>query len=120
MSIFDLYLLTRLFEIKETMAGLLALSGIATFGLGLLAYLNQGTKGNDRIAKYAKRSLIVFFIAGTVSILAPSERDAYVIMGGYYATNNEEIKQLPENIVNASNAFLKNYVEKTKTHDKQD
>ncbi len=47
----------------------------------------------------------------------PTNKDAYLIMGGYYATNyianSPTAKQLPDNILKAANSFLKEYAADT-------
>lgn len=45
-------------------------------------------------------------------IAIPSEKQLMFIAGGYFATNNEEAKKLPENVLKAVNNFLKNIQEK--------
>lgn len=38
--------------------------------------------------------------------ILPTEKQLYVIAGGYVATNTKDIAKLPDNVVKAANAWL--------------
>ena len=123
MTIMQLYLLTRLFEMKDTFLALIGPMAVLSVICMVIALVSSTESPNvsKTSKKYAKIfvSLLILSIVGNV--MAPSQKDAYVILGGYYATNNEEIKKLPENVVAASNAFLKEYTAKaTKEIEKEE
>ena len=112
MSILQLYLLTRLFELKDTLVPIIVIMSIASVIVFLASLIADTTEVRTKSRKYFRIFVSILTVAVLTNIAVPSQRDAYVILGGYYATNNEEIKKLPENIVAASNAFLKEYVAK--------
>ena len=62
-----------------------------------------------RAAAVSKRwwiALTVLVCSITVGVLAPTERQIAMIVGGYVATNIEGVEKLPANVVRAANAFL--------------
>jgi len=46
-------------------------------------------------------------------VLTPSEKQMMYMIGGYAATNVENIEKLPKTVVNAANKFLEQYTDKT-------
>mgnify|MGYP000641447084 FL=1 len=55
-----------------------------------------------------------FAIVLALSTLVPSEKALYYMIGGYYVTNVEGIKDLPPTAVKAANQFLNDYIEEKK------
>lgn len=60
-----------------------------------------------------KWSALPIFI-GVTSNLIPSEKQMMYMIGGYAATNVENIEKLPKNVVNAANKFLESYTDAEK------
>jgi hypothetical protein len=54
---------------------------------------------------------IFMWLAG---ILIPSEKQMMYLIGGYAATNVENIEKLPKNVVDAANKFLEDYTTQDK------
>ncbi len=59
-----------------------------------------------RVIKHTKWPLILALV---LLIAAPDRKDIYMILGGYYVTNSEQIKQLPDNVLGAVNTFMHEY-----------
>lgn len=60
--------------------------------------------------RYAKNLLICTIGIGFISIPFPSEKQLYMLAGGYVATNTKDIAKLPDNVVKAANAWLERTV----------
>lgn len=57
-----------------------------------------------------------------LNIIAPSEKQIYTVAGGYAATNDAELKKLPDNVLHVANDYLEKLqqnVEKEKPHTAQ-
>jgi hypothetical protein len=46
---------------------------------------------------------------GLLNVAAPDERSIAIILTGYYVTNNEEIKKLPDNVIGSINTLLEGF-----------
>lgn len=53
-----------------------------------------------------KKFLIVPALCLFMSAILPDEKQIAMIAGGYFATNNEEVKKLPDNVLGAVNSYL--------------
>lgn len=107
MTIFELYLLTLLPSLAAMFTSLTVLSVVLTFACFLFSQLHDKPLERESFAKLTKFCSKFFIIFLVTATLIPSERQIYVIAGGYVATNTEGVKELPENIVKATNDFLK-------------
>ena len=58
--------------------------------------------------------VVVPFIVMSLAMFIPSEKQMMYIIGGYAATNVENIEKLPKNVVNAANKFLESYTDTEK------
>lgn len=120
MQLWQLYLLTRL----DSFSDITMIFGlICTISLFLLILMHicsscseQGDynyKDNMAIKKgvtpYLKALIIIAPLLLLFHVLTPTKKDAFLIVGGYYLTNNQEVMQLPTNVALAANAFLKDY-----------
>lgn len=116
MTLFQLYLLTRMSHLHDffqainfafiLIGGILVAMGIVVFIVSQDLDDDEGPKMRGMVWEKIKASFWVAIIAGFLSTATPTNNDLYVMMGGYYATNNAEIKKLPDNIVGAVNKFL--------------
>ncbi len=111
MSLFEIYLLVKLTSFVTLLA-----VGAATFGLIAFIFLMWGTLVEDmtKITKWVKLFSITAIFLGTTATVFPTSKEAYMIFGGYYLTNNAQAQQLPENILEATNTFLKEYSQEFK------
>lgn len=55
-------------------------------------------------------AVVIVCVVTFVSALIPSKKDAMLIVGGYYATNIEDIAKLPPNVIKATNKFIEEYL----------
>ena len=132
MSLFTLYLLTRLEELKyffkDTIGLSMGLTVTCAIMFGIVCF--AGAINNDwdedgytnmrKITrKYFTRLSILTVFLMFFNVLVPNNKQAAFIVGGYYVTNNEDIKKLPNNIIAASNAFLSEYAGETKAATKE-
>lgn len=110
MSMFELYALFVLLPAIGTIGGTVSfISGVAICIL-CFVYMVSSEHELDQFGHKIKTTLRVFVPIFTVAILlslAPSERQVKFLAGGYVVTNVEGISELPENIVESANTFLK-------------
>src|SRR5579872_6900306 len=118
MSIPTLYFLTRLDSLH---AYLVFLSIAATCLLGALAFIlffcyveSAEDETIIMIHKGVKKCAWLAIILGLFTNMMPTNKDLAIILGGYYVTNSEEVKKLPNNVVHAMNDFLSQYADSTK------
>lgn len=52
---------------------------------------------------------VMSMLIGLPLSLLPDEKQIMLLTGGYVVTNTEGVNELPDNIVNAANNFLKDY-----------
>lgn len=110
---FQIYLLTTLLpNLKEGFILLLGLAGMAFFVsiVGFLFTFNTGTI-EEKCRKAGKYCLIFLAVIFPTYLALPSEKQAYLMVGGTYLTNAEAIKDLPEEAAKAANAWLKSVTE---------
>lgn len=109
MSIPVLY---ALFVLLPNLSQYLATAFIAAciaFGVTLVL---SGTVAMDdaatgkKILGYCKVFALIAAAIGGAAVFVPNETQIYTIAGGYYATNNAELKKLPDNVLKAANGYL--------------
>lgn len=112
MSFLSLYLITRVVALNEVAAIFLALSGVLSI-IFLVCYAVTTADGgnNSPQRSWFKYAVISFVASAIVVVLTPTNKDVAIILGGYYVSNSEEIKQLPDNVAKTANIFLKNYID---------
>jgi hypothetical protein len=91
-------------------------SGIVYFLNGDMAYGDQEKKANFFKAgrKAIKTGASICFPIIFLASFIPSSKQMMYMIGGYAATNVENIEKLPKNVVNAANKFLESYTDKEK------
>lgn len=120
MILFEIYLLTRLNPLIGYLhlASLASLICVVVFAFMCAINSDQRYDSEKYFFKLAESKLRTSIISCTLlsllSVVIPSQKDAVMIIGGYYATNSAQIRQLPENVLAATNAFLKEYAEPLK------
>lgn len=115
MSLTTLYFLTVLPNLGEFLSGIAAIGSLVM----LFAMVICGMATADGyFERYPLKGVIaswaILLVLGLTSALLPTERQLYIIAGGYFATNNEAMKELPDNLLNAVNDWLKVASEKAK------
>lgn len=125
MSLFQLYLITRLDNLSACFVFICCISAVMVIVSSVIALVNSDYDRYSSIDKQeqrlhllgkrmAKWASVVLILSSFIEIAVPDEKDVAMIIGGYYATNNEQIKQIPDNILAATNEFLKEYAKPLK------
>ncbi len=48
----------------------------------------------------------ILIISLIISSITPTDKQIYMVAGGYAATNDKELKKLPDNVLKAANSYL--------------
>ena len=101
MSMFELYLLTRL-------QPLLAVSivGMVVSSFLAYAYWMGCVQGVENARNPSRIWTGVAVICLLLTLLLPTTRSLAIIFAGHWATNSEEVAKLPDNVVKTINSFL--------------
>lgn len=113
MSLFALwFLITGVAGLKAWLPIAAGCSGVVAFAV----VFGWGTflEGKGGFPKVAKWCIIFTTIASLLGSILPTNKQLMWIVGAYVVTNNEQVKELPDNILRAANDFLKE-LHKTKT-----
>ncbi len=110
MSLFTIYLLTRLTAIAD-LALCLSIAAAAAILFCVLLIVIEDLK---ELTPWVKRLFITFCITSSIFVLLPSTKEAFMIIGGYALVNNEEVQKLPANVLGAANGFLEEYIQDAK------
>lgn len=135
MSIFKLWLLITVIPgLSQTSSFLaiffaLAMFVCAAFGIIIRDDLNYSFTPDSKKEKIRNRShylfslsnkfILPFVITLSATAFLPDRNQMLIIAGGYEATNNIQIKQLPDNAAKAINAWLDAITKASKTEDKK-
>ena len=124
MSVFEIYLLTRLaafYEQAHAPIGWLFASMIvcliAVFICKLLFHAdNKGEELTARLmeawfSKGAKVSMYLLAALWIIRALCPSGKDIAIILGLAWATNSEQASKLPDKVVTVINGYLDDYLD---------
>lgn len=116
MEIWQLYLLTVLPNL-QTFFGVISILGFTyslTTGVIILGtHSNYAGEVDKKTAtEWAKTMklrlcIVCVFIFGILGTLIPSQEQLLMIVGGYYVTNNKELKEMPNNLFEYINKKLK-------------
>ena len=111
MSLFELYALFVLVPALSSIGSTIMTISLILVGVGLFITLIAAAEGDfDEVVPYWKRGIKyigVPLVVGILLSLAPDEKQVKFLAGGYVVTNVEGIAELPENIVESANTFLK-------------
>jgi len=114
MSKFNLYLWTRLDNVKEALAGLIFLSTLAATLSGIACGLCVKAHSVEIAYNVLIISVIVGVMVTLLQILTPTSKDVALICGLETLTNNKELAKLPDNVIKATNNYLKGLQPKPK------
>lgn len=113
MSLFKLWFF---FTVVPNLGGLAAgvitasvfaiIAGIIIYAMGRDAYREAGATNVALGTRVFKTGLTTLVLASLLAVLAPSEKQMYLIAGGYVATNNAEVQKLPVAVLKSANAWL--------------
>ena len=89
-------------------------AGIIYFVSGDMTYGDSDKKTGlfESARKAIRTGAIICFPVILFSSFIPTSKQMMYMIGGYAATNVENIEKLPENVVNAANKFLEQYTDK--------
>jgi UDP-N-acetylmuramyl pentapeptide phosphotransferase/UDP-N-acetylglucosamine-1-phosphate transferase len=110
MSLLSLYLVSVLLNAATIIHPLLVfliILGVITLIIGSIAYADDYKETSSKVFSFTKKITLVICILLTLKVLVPTEKQMYLMAGAYVVTNNEQIKQLPDNMLGAANAWLK-------------
>lgn len=114
MDLSTLYWILILPNIKDAFiaASILMMLGImVTFIFGFLESEPSAKKWGLSKIKYLIPMVVI-------AALIPTNKQMMYMIGGYAATNVENIEKLPKNVVNAANKFLETYTEQKESKGK--
>lgn len=104
MSMFELYFLTILPSVKEAFSG----GGVTVLLLYACISVCLGMEG-----EYLHRSLwyrlgvpVTAFVMMFFASLIPSHEQLAFIVGAEWATNNEDLREVPDNVAKVINGYL--------------
>lgn len=116
MSLFTLYIISVLPSVSGLLVGMAAFACpvlvVVTIVLALIysSSCSSDKEGHKkRLDKWVgslKYSITGIILVSLLSCFIPSEKQLYMIAGGYVATNTKDIDKLPVNIIGAVNAYL--------------
>lgn len=123
MDFLTLYFIVILPSLKSAFIALAAIALIGFITAGIVCLAQGDLVYNDDDKKkaffksgrsYLKKGAIIFAPILLLASFIPSEKQMMYLIGGYAATNVENIEKLPKNMVNAANKFLEDYTEEKK------
>lgn len=125
MSIWLLYLLFVIVpNLGDACAWLAVGSGIAAGISGFFFCIGSvfASMGDDDSKKFVpvlkpffKNFMLAFLVCILLGVVTPSEKQLWTVAGGYAATNNAELKKLPDNVLKTANDFLEKVQSKMAT-----
>lgn len=75
-------------------------------GIAAAIIFPDNEKAGPSVWTWAIRFGVAAAIVAFVGVFLPSDKQLYTIAGGYYATNNAELKKMPDNVFKAANSYL--------------
>ena len=116
MSFLELYLMAVILPgLKISGAIISMVSGVIIFIIAMEYIISYSGEINSKMKKCLKYSMLCFILGVSSTVLIPSKSDLILIYSGQYLTNNENIKQLPDNMATTLNKITSSYLEeKTK------
>ena len=110
MSLSELYFLFIFLPGLGVVAIILAIILGVGYGLVLLVLVMvDDLHDSDRFSKAIKaktKVIIVVIIFSIIGGITPSQKDMFLLVGGYAATNSKELAKLPDNVLKAANNYL--------------
>jgi hypothetical protein len=110
MTLMQLYLITVILPNMGIAIGMIA-GGFCVTAIfwGIAAAVSSDFDEDEKTKEKIKVSKKCALLALPFLLLCglfPSEKQLYVIAGGYVATNTKDVAKLPDNVVKAANAWL--------------
>lgn len=83
-----------------------AVAILITIPIWLTCLAEEKVRAAARAIGWIKAEVIAIFVFMVFAIFVPSEKQVWTIAGGYAATNDAELKKLPDNLLKTANDFL--------------
>lgn len=120
MTLTDLYLFMVLLPNMHSFAsGPIAMIPIVLLVGGAMGMMIGVIEREEKVKQIGVKSIrwggSLLALLCCLSVFTPSHTQLYAIAGGYVATNTKDIEKLPENLVGAANAWLKNAADLAET-----
>lgn len=121
-SAFQIYLFGLLLNLKSDVAFLCFLMFWVVVGLVLAWFMSKDkyvfkelSEYTDSIAKWFKRAIITFVCLLLTCILAPTKEIATAMLIVPPVVNNEKVQEIPQNVLDFVNGWLKENTPKKQT-----
>lgn len=118
-SAFQIYLFGLLLNLKSDVAFLGFLMFWVCVGLGIAWFMSKDeyvfeglSEYTDSIAKWFKRAIITFICLILTCILAPTKEIATAMFVVPPVVNNEKVQEIPKNVIDFVNGWLKENTKK--------
>lgn len=128
MEWWQIYLITRFDSLRDFICGTVTICGIASILMLICSFATRVTYSNDSLDWHVKEinkikglEKVLFrfvmplgFLLAFLFVFIPSRDDVATIIAGHWATHNEEMKKLPDNVLKTLNGLLEKAQEKIK------
>ena len=117
MTPITIYLLMQADSLKESISLLFSIAVVVLFGLIVVSVLaTDAASPNEKraIAKFRKWFIAVFISLAILDIAIPSSKTIAAMYTVPAVVNNEQVQQLPEEILTFVRDFLKEHTQKEK------
>lgn len=111
MTPITIYLLMQADNLKETISLLFGISVVILFGLLIVSvvYADATSEEQNTIAKFRKWFVTVFFSLIILDTIIPNSKTIAAMYAVPAVVNNEQVQQLPEEILMFVRDFLKEH-----------
>lgn len=112
MNWFTIYLITRLpvvATVSEILLICIAAGAVVMGVIPMIAYDVLSKDALNTLKVWARRGVVAFCVALFCMLAAPSQSDLAIIFAGHWATNSEEMQELPDNVAETINNFLEEH-----------
>lgn len=109
MTYWELYWITRLDSIQNTMGGICAVSfvGVCLIFAFFCMLVSEGdTEYVPSVKRCIKYLATITLVSGFLNIMLPSNKDLALMMSGHFVTNSDQLQKLPDNLLKYLNDYL--------------
>lgn len=119
MSLLTLYLLSIIPGLGHLITFLGIVLTVIPLGIFMVAWLESSTGDISLtgVGKKLKNYIKVGILVSLLGFAIPTKDQLYFIAGGYITTNTEGVAELPANMVEAANSWLKDVAKDIKIKD---
>ena len=121
MDLSTLYWILILPNIGSSIAVVSVFSAVGLMAFSAVQQINHNDSYKEDKKEEYKKSYVSsrkwaasIIVIGLMTNFIPSSKQTMYLIGGYAATNVENIEKLPKNVVDAANKFLESYTDKKK------